>query len=311
MFIIYLFFRLMFWTDWGETPKIERAYMDGNLSSRTIIVNNDNIFWPNDLSIDYETETIYWIDGKLCFIDRIDYDGKNRKRILKNAMFQYPFGLTHISTKLYWTDWQTWKMYMYDQSNAEKPKEILHSDFVPNDLHIWDARKQPMLPHPCENNNGNCSHLCLLTPVSPGYTCGCPIGVKLLDNLTCSDGSQEILILARRTEICVIYLDSPDHSHKVLALNNVKYAIAVDYDPISGFIYWTDEEVTKIQKAKLDGSAQSDVITTEIESPDGIAIDWVARNLYWTDAGTDRIEVVTLDGQFRKVLIWQGLFDPR
>ena len=28
-----------------------------------------------------------------------------------------------------------------------------------------------------------------------------------------------------------------------------------------------------------------------ITTPDGIAVDWVARNLYWTDTGTDRIEV--------------------
>lgn len=29
----------MFWTDWGKSPKIERAYLDG--TSRKAIVTND------------------------------------------------------------------------------------------------------------------------------------------------------------------------------------------------------------------------------------------------------------------------------
>jgi len=58
----------MFWTDWGEVPKIERAGMNGDLSTRKVIVS-DNIFWPNGLTIDFYTKHIYWVDGKLGFID--------------------------------------------------------------------------------------------------------------------------------------------------------------------------------------------------------------------------------------------------
>lgn len=58
----------MFWTDWGEVPKIERAGMNGDLSTRKIIVD-DKIFWPNGLTIDFNTKHIYWVDGKLGFID--------------------------------------------------------------------------------------------------------------------------------------------------------------------------------------------------------------------------------------------------
>ncbi|KAH8026378.1 hypothetical protein HPB51_020362 [Rhipicephalus microplus] len=44
---------LLFWTDWGDVPKIERASMDGNLTTRKVIVRED-IFWPNGLTVDYE-----------------------------------------------------------------------------------------------------------------------------------------------------------------------------------------------------------------------------------------------------------------
>lgn len=41
----------------------------------------------------------------------------------------------------------------------------------------------------CALDNGQCSHLCLLSPIEPFYTCSCPTGVLLLpDNKTCADG---------------------------------------------------------------------------------------------------------------------------
>ena len=27
------------------------------------------------------------------------------------------------------------------------------------------------------------------------------------------------------------------------------------------------------------------IVSTEVDNPDGIAVDWVARNVYWTDTG--------------------------
>lgn len=50
---------------------------------------------------------------------------------------------------------------------------------------------------------------------------------------------------------------------------------------------------------------------TSLESPAGLAIDWVTNKLYWTDAGTDRIEVSNADGSMRTVLIWENLDRPR
>ena len=53
------------------------------------------------------------------------------------------------------------------------------------------------------------------------------------------------------------------------------------------------------------------VASVEVQNPDGIAVDWIARNLYWTDTGMDRIEVSRLNGSSRKVLISEGLREPR
>lgn len=52
-------------------------------------------------------------------------------------------------------------------------------------------------------------------------------------------------------------------------------------------------------------------ITSFVESPSGLAIDWVTKKLYWADAGTNRIELSNLNGSMRALLIWDGLDKPR
>ena len=52
-------------------------------------------------------------------------------------------------------------------------------------------------------------------------------------------------------------------------------------------------------------------MNADVRHPDGLAVDWVARNLYWTDTGTDRIEVSRLNGSSRKDLISKDLDEPR
>lgn len=301
---------IMFWTDWGETPKIERAAMDGDPKSRRIIVSH-NIFWPNGLTVDYDSRKIYWLDGRLHFIDEMDYDGRNRKTVTNKGV-PYPYALTFFKEKLYWTDWDTWSIHMFDRQSGHDAKELVHvQDAVPIDIKIMDPSRQVFKKTPCHNNNGGCSHLCLLSPNPPGYTCECPTGVKLLDNFTCADGPQEMILLVQMTEICLISLDSPDHTSFSLNLHGIKHAMGIDYDPVTGYLYWTDDMAQVIQRARLNGTGQETVVSTELELPDGVAIDWRAQNLYWTDTGTDRIQVLRINTTFTKVLINTELVEPR
>lgn len=51
--------------------------------------------------------------------------------------------------------------------------------------------------------------------------------------------------------------------------------------------------------------------SSELQSPEGIAIDHVARLLFWTDSTRDTIEVSKLDGSHRRVLFDTDLVNPR
>lgn len=70
----------MFWTDWGEVPKIERASMDGDIRTRKVIVS-ERIFWPNGLTVDFDNRKLYWVDGKLKFIE------------VRSVIFLYEFSI--------------------------------------------------------------------------------------------------------------------------------------------------------------------------------------------------------------------------
>lgn len=50
----------MYWTDWGEHAKLERAAMDG--SDRVVLINN-NLGWPNGLAIDKAGSQLLWADA--------------------------------------------------------------------------------------------------------------------------------------------------------------------------------------------------------------------------------------------------------
>ncbi len=120
-----------------------------------------------------------------------------------------------------------------------------------------------------------------------------------------------MLLLARRTDLRRISLDLPDFTDIVLQVSDIRHAIAIDYDPVEGYVYWTDDDVRAIRRARIDGTDAQTLVTNEINHPDGIAVDWVARNLYWTDTGTDRIEVTRLNGTSRRILISENLDEPR
>ncbi len=56
---------LMFWSDWGHIPRIERAGMDGN--NRVTIVDH-NIHWPNGITLALEARRLYLVEAKMQHI---------------------------------------------------------------------------------------------------------------------------------------------------------------------------------------------------------------------------------------------------
>ena len=93
----------MFWTDWGEIPKVERASMDGK--DRVVVIDT-GLGEPYGITVDYEFNRIYWTDNGEDRIEFSDYDGGGRTVLVSAADgIVDPFGVTIYNNLLYWTDW--------------------------------------------------------------------------------------------------------------------------------------------------------------------------------------------------------------
>lgn len=71
----------MFWSDAGESPCIETAWLDGSKRRRLL---GDRMRHPAGLTVDYAMDhTLYWVDSKMNTIESIRPDGTNRIVVLK------------------------------------------------------------------------------------------------------------------------------------------------------------------------------------------------------------------------------------
>ena len=115
--------RYMYWTDWGNDPKIERARLDG--THRVILVNS-SIAWPNGITIDYLDRKIYWADAKLDKIEVMNLDGSQRKVILDDKV-PHIFGFTLLGDRLYFTDWQRKAIESVNKRTGKDRQTIISS----------------------------------------------------------------------------------------------------------------------------------------------------------------------------------------
>ncbi|KAF3843047.1 hypothetical protein F7725_001896 [Dissostichus mawsoni] len=75
---------------------------------------------------------------------------------------------------------------------------------------------------------------------------------------------------------------------------------AIVLHPKYGYVYWTDwGDKAFIGRVGMDGTNKAAIITTKIEWPNGITIDYTNDKLYWSDAHLSYIEYSDLDGQHR------------
>ena len=95
-------------TDWGSSPKIERATLAG--TQRTVLVDlrNTTQYWPNAVIVDYREDRIYWIDAWIDAIESCDLYGKHRRTLTNRihpSFNMHPFDFTVYDDILYWSEW--------------------------------------------------------------------------------------------------------------------------------------------------------------------------------------------------------------
>ena len=131
----------MYWSGRKPSVKIEQANLDG--SGRKALVDY-GVMWVNVLAMDYQNRLLYWCNGYLDKIERVDLQGNNREVIVElPSDSMQPFGLALFGDVLYWSDWNSKSIHKYNM-NTSVQGVVVSGMGKPMELHIYDrfASKQ-------------------------------------------------------------------------------------------------------------------------------------------------------------------------
>uniref|UniRef100_A0A4W3HU78 Low-density lipoprotein receptor-related protein 2 n=1 Tax=Callorhinchus milii TaxID=7868 RepID=A0A4W3HU78_CALMI len=294
---------LMFWTDWGRNPRIEKASMDG--TQRTVIVS-EKIFWPNGLAIDYPTKLLYFADAYLDYIEYCDYNGNNRHQVLaSDLVLNHPHAITIFEDFVYWTDRYSHRVMRANKWHGENQTVLIYNIYYPLGIVAVHPVRQPPDSNPCASNP--CSHLCLLSATGPRfYSCACPSGWKLMSDFqTCAKSNEPFLIVVKSSIVYGISLNPEEKANDAMVpIAGLSNGNDVDFDDEAEMIYWV-EYPGEIHQVKSDGTNR-DIFApaADIGHPIGLAFDWISKNLYYTNAGQQSIDVIKAHGnKYRKTLL--------
>ncbi|XP_019645494.1 PREDICTED: very low-density lipoprotein receptor-like [Branchiostoma belcheri] len=178
----------MYWSDWGQPAKIERAGMNGFFRETLV---QTGIEWPNGLTLDILGKRIYWVDAKLHTISSVTTTGADRRQIIQDeTLLAHPFSITVFEDTLFFTDWQSESIHSLNKFTGEDHKVIGSNLYSPMDITVYHSKRQLPGTDYCENNQ-YCSDLCLPAPQinkhSAKFSCLCEDGRELMeDRRTCT-----------------------------------------------------------------------------------------------------------------------------
>ncbi|KAF2897473.1 hypothetical protein ILUMI_08703 [Ignelater luminosus] len=190
----------LYFTSWHLLAHIGKVGMDGSNFTR-ILTWEDDIAWPNALTIDFFTDRIYWADAHLDYIAFADLEGRHRHMVLSGATVPHVFALTLFDDYIFWTDWNLKAISRANKYTGKDLQVLRNTTHRPYDIHVFHPLRQLPYTNPCGSNNGGCSHLCLIAPPHASsylniegygeegattYKCSCPNQFYLAqDGKTC------------------------------------------------------------------------------------------------------------------------------
>lgn len=134
-------YRWLYWTDWGNVPKIEKSSMDGR--NRTVL-HSANLIQPSGLTLDHTAQLLYWTDRREGKLESSGLDGSNR-RIVHNTDIYQPFGISVYRGTLYFTDLLT-GVNTFTSVNDGEVDIILDSNKICEDaigIEVVNLERQP------------------------------------------------------------------------------------------------------------------------------------------------------------------------
>ena len=88
--------------------------MDGTAHS---ILHSTSLSLPYSLTLDYDTQVLYWADYALNKIERSNADGSNRRLVTTSLVYD-PYSITFFNERLYWTDFSSNRILSFPTTSS-------------------------------------------------------------------------------------------------------------------------------------------------------------------------------------------------
>jgi len=241
----------MYWVDIGQfvvgvnDEVIRRANLDGT-GVETILTTADGLRHPTDVQVDAVGRKIYWADATTQKIYRADLDGRNSEILIDVGLFRAPDYGVGVGADRNLEFSTVWGLAL-DLANHE----LYWTDYFAGDIHRASME--------------GAFDVSRVTRLVAGLVT--PRGITIDD----TDGSIYWVTGEFGSEVMRSFGDGSGVevlvSKKLGTL--LKQPFQIELDTVAGQMYWTDRDTGLIQRANLDGSGVTTLLTLLIEKTPG------------------------------------------
>ncbi|XP_016843935.1 low-density lipoprotein receptor-related protein 2-like [Nasonia vitripennis] len=277
-----------------KSDSILKGNMDGTYFQKIVVS-----LGVTALCVDTQTPKLYWSD--LMTIESSDYDGNNRLTVATVSSTTMSLGVS--GNRLFWTrppinsNVRTlWSCTTTNGVCSESDFQQISFD-DPKAIKVYTG-EVPSIKNPCEDSNGGCEQLCLLT-ANGGHTCACYVGYQLKDESYNCEPVKEYIMYAREEFFRGRILDDKKQSFSdailpirfhTAVLNN-KRTIDFDYNFYTRTIVFSDDH--SINTVDLTHEEPQGIYNRDNCIRD-VSFDWVTNDVHYVKDNCDTAENTTL-----------------
>ncbi|OWF55409.1 low-density lipoprotein receptor-related protein 5-like [Mizuhopecten yessoensis] len=287
---------LLFWTDFGRLPKVERSTLSGS-ERRTIVIGGT----PYLLTLDRAGNRLFWINKADNTVGSCDTSGERRH--------PFPINIDGSTSSLAWTSlvvYQSRLLLAWSDINQAGAVSVGLGGESRNNRYLSTTyqdlaivREQPQLQGmeaECVDcfcrlysvyENGTLTRQCASEHSSHGYLFfTTPRGLYRMDVYPFTTSYAPHVTLVYGANISVFTTDPVNE--KIFAYSHdSKAIIEITQHAVTG--YWMSRDLI--------------IVAAPVKS---IAVDWMSRNILWVEQGSEYISVANYEGLYRKWLISQA-----
>nr|XP_022326442.1 low-density lipoprotein receptor-related protein 4-like [Crassostrea virginica] len=276
--------RLMFFSDNGPNPRIERAFLDGQDREVIVFVGLVRVI---SLSVDVLNKKLYWIDDQKDTLECSNYDGSSRRVI--RLVVHYPFrDLIYFQNILHVVSSTKKKLVGFDVASGSWLYTKTFTNQTPYAITVYNAETVGTHNDPCSTMA--CGHLCVNAKSGP--RCLCAEGFQLAaDGKNCTDKSQFY------EKGFIVHNLSTIAMHEVSSINGQEgeqFLMKMSSFMIGGLavdanadkIYFIDSKSDSIKELNMM-TGQVGTLTHVSSGSADLILDWMSSLLGWIEAQTN------------------------